>query len=99
MAKSPNNIIKIAYNRRYKPVSDAPGASRLAGFEVYGKIIRERLWPADYKIEPLELGYLQIVTTAIQTKEHCELPVDFITPEQNKIKRDKVKVLEVILKE
>ncbi len=90
MTKSLNNIIKVAYERLYK-------SSQLVGYEVYGRIIRECFFSDDYKIEPVELGHWQKVTSTLHEKEDTNLPVDFTKPKENKIEKGKVKVLEVIL--
>ena len=87
---TPADMIKIAYERIYK-------SSQLVGYEVYGRIIRKCLFSDDYKVEPIELGLWQKVTSALHEKEHTNLPVDFLKLKQNKVKMDDVRVLEVIL--
>jgi len=81
--------IKVAYVRKYE-------SSQLAGYEVYGRIIKEG-WTT-YKLEAIAAEYWSIITKAIQKSDHTELPVDFPKSEQNKIGKDNVRVLEVILK-
>ena len=91
MTKSPSNVIKVAYARKY-------ASSQLAGYEVHGRIIKEG-W-SYYKLEAIAAEYWAIITKAIQKDDHTDLPVDFTKPEENKtnIKKDGIKVLEVILK-
>jgi hypothetical protein len=98
MVKSLNNVLKVAYNRRYESFPDVPGASRLVGYEVYGRVLKEG-W-SYYKLEAIAAEYWSIITKAIQKDDHTELPVDFPKSEQDKtkIKKDGIKVLEVILK-
>jgi hypothetical protein len=90
MTKSLTNIIKVAYVRKY-------ASSQLAGYEVYGKVIKEG-W-SYYKIEAIAAEYWAIITNAIQKCDLTTLPVDFTKPEQDKIRKDNVRVLEVILNE
>lgn len=101
MAKSKSlaNMIKVAYRRQYERVPDAPGALKLAGYEVRGKVIGDGWWRPYYKVEAIEAEYWGKVTKELQTKECSDLPVDFPKLQQNKIEKDKTKVLEVILKE
>ena len=89
-SKSSANTINVVYVRKYE-------SFRLVGYEVFGRIIKE-CW-STYKIEAIAAEYWSVITTAIQKSDHTELPVDFTKPKQNKIKKDDVRVLEVILNE
>jgi hypothetical protein len=84
------DIIKIAYERLYKSL-------QLAGYGVHGKVAGECWFEPSYKIEAIAAEYWSTITKAIQRHEHTNLPVDFTKPQQNKVKMDKVKVLEVLL--